>query len=295
MVSEEKDTTVDNTQDASGASEVRAPKSRRRPLLTGALVVAFVVVFIAAPMYLALQPKFMQRYTHFSGHYESWATSVHAKVACQRCHVAPTWTAQSVYAVRMLGEFYLSLVSPSRQPKLFPLPTNAACRSCHNDLRTISPSGDLNIPHRAHVDVLKMPCVQCHAALVHRKNPQGNHKPSMATCLKCHDGKQAKSECSACHTNKNLPLNHRAANWVVIHPEMQTKIDCKACHQWTANWCSECHAKRPKSHGANWRTTHGQVVKVHRNCEACHVGAFCAKCHGTVPQANFNPDLKLVR
>jgi hypothetical protein len=294
MVSEEKDTTVDSSHDASGAADSSGSK-RRRSILIAAVAAVLIVFFIAAPMYLALQPKFMQRYTHFTGHYESWSTSVHAKAACQRCHVSPSWTAQSVYGVRMLGEFYLSLVSPSRQPKLFPLPTNAACRSCHDNLRTISPSGDLNIPHRAHVDVLKMPCVECHSTLVHKENHLGNHRPSMATCLKCHDGKQAKSECSACHTNKNLPLNHRAADWVVIHPEMQTKVDCKACHQWTAHWCAECHAKRPKSHAANWRAKHGQVVKVRRNCEACHAPTFCVKCHGTVPQANFNPSLKLVK
>ena len=41
--------------------------------------------------------------------------------------------------------------SPSREPTLFDKPTNEACLSCHIDLRTVSPKGDLNIPHRAHV------------------------------------------------------------------------------------------------------------------------------------------------
>jgi CxxC motif-containing protein (DUF1111 family) len=40
---------------------------------------------------------------------------------------------------------------------------------------------------------------------------------------------------------------------------------------------------------------HGAKVKAHRNCEVCHTGAFCTRCHGTVPQLNFDPALKLVK
>ena len=294
-MSEEQDTSQKRTwRDALGDALRKNTPQHRRLLLIVAIVVLAVVVLGVIPGYIATQPKFMNRYTHFSAQYVAWSTSVHAKVPCQRCHVAPTWTAQTAYALRMLGEFYLSSVDPSRQPKLFPVPTNAACRSCHIDLRTVSPSGDLNIPHRAHVDVLKLQCVRCHLFLVHEKNPEGSHHPRMATCLTCHDGRQAKNACSTCHTNKLLPLNHRNPNWVVIHPQMQTKIDCKACHQWTVHWCAECHAKRPKSHTADWRVKHAQAVKTRRNCEACHEPTFCIRCHGEVPQLNYNPALKFV-
>ena len=52
-----------------------------------------------------------------------------------------------------------------------------ACSKCHVDLRTVSPSGDLNIPHRAHVAVLKMQCVECHDNLVHTTNAAGQPHP----------------------------------------------------------------------------------------------------------------------
>jgi hypothetical protein len=269
--------------------------ARRRFIVRAGIVAAVIVALAVVPAYIATRPGFMRRYSHFAPEYQSWSTSVHAQVPCQSCHVAPSFFAQAGYGFRMLGEFYLSTVNPSRQPALFPAPTNAACQSCHADLRTVSPSGDLNIPHRAHVNVLKLDCVKCHAFLVHKTNPKGTHTPSMATCLTCHDGKKAKNACSVCHANKGEPVSHRSLDWVIVHPQMQDKVDCKSCHAWTQNWCATCHAKRPKSHTVDWRTKHGQQVAVRRNCEACHDAAFCVKCHGEVPQRNFNPSLGLVK
>lgn len=273
---------------------VRAAGSRRKVLARAGLIVVLLVVFVFAPGYLATRPRYMQRYVGTDHAYDTWSKSVHASVSCQRCHISPKPVAQLGYDVRMLGEFYLSVVSASRQPALFAKPTNAACQSCHIDLRTVSPSGDLNIPHRAHVNVLKLQCIECHKYLVHALNPEGNHRPRMVTCLKCHDGKTAKSQCSACHTSKQEPLDHRSPDWVVVHPQRQNAENCQKCHKWTTNWCAKCHTKRPRSHGADWRTKHKFQVQKHRNCEACHKADFCARCHGELPTQNLNPNLKLV-
>jgi hypothetical protein len=296
-VSEEKDTSQKRTwRDRFSRGRDKRPMTpeRRRLLLIVGIAVLVIAVFVIVPSYVASQPSYLQRYSNYHAEYQTWSTSVHAQVPCQRCHVAPNRLAQVGYNVRMLGEFYVSIVARSRQPKLLGTPVNAACSSCHIDLRTVSPSGDLNIPHRAHVVVLNIPCVQCHSYLVHQKSPEGTHTPRMVACLKCHDGTQAKNSCSTCHTNKAAPASHRSADWVIVHPQAQT-AECRKCHQWTANWCAQCHAKRPKSHTADWRTKHGEQVKVRRNCEACHVAAFCVRCHGDVPQLNFNPALKLVQ
>lgn len=268
---------------------------RRRLAVRLWIAVAAGVLLLAIPTAIATQPKFLQRYSHYGPQYTTWSTSVHAQVACQRCHVRPGFVGQAVYDVRMLGEFYLSTVMPARQPALLTKPANSACLSCHYDMRTVSPSGDLNIPHRAHVNVLKMDCVTCHTYLVHETSPEGKHVPRMATCLTCHDGKKAKNACSTCHTNKRIPESHRQANWLAIHPQMQAKLNCKQCHQWTANWCADCHARRPKSHTVDWRAKHGAAVKVRRSCEACHAGPFCIRCHGVVPKLNANPSLTLVK
>ena len=95
-MSEEQDTGQKRTwRDALGDARRKNTPQHRRLLLVVAVAVLAVVLLGVIPGYIATQPKFMQRYTHFSAQYVTWSTSVHAKVPCQRRHVAPTWTAQT--------------------------------------------------------------------------------------------------------------------------------------------------------------------------------------------------------
>ncbi len=275
---------------------LRLTPGRRRLAARAGIAALVVAVFAILPGWYALQPGFLTRYPNLAASYKSWASSPkHSKVTCQSCHVAPDLPSQAVYDVRMLGEFYLSFVMPGRRLDVFATPTSAACSKCHVNLISVSPSGDLIIPHRAHTDVLRLECVRCHSDLVHQPNAAGKDIPVMATCLTCHDGTQAKNACTTCHTAKATPESHRAANWDTIHATQVDKVDCAKCHAWTANWCADCHARRPASHTATWRTDHPQAVKAHRNCEVCHTGSFCITCHGVVPQLNFDPALKLAQ
>jgi len=270
------------------------PHRRHRVLQVG-LVVLAVLVLLVLPGYLASRPSFFSKYPVLGHQYGPWSKSTHAEAGCESCHVSPSLVARAAYRVRMVGTFYASFVSRSKVPAVFATPTNEACLVCHSDLRSVSPAGDLQIPHRAHVTVLKMKCVACHTYLVHELSPEGKHTPPMIGCLKCHDGDKAKNACSACHTAKAAPATHSAADWLIVHGTHANDPACAACHKWKANWCADCHSKRPPSHTADWRNTHGAAIKVHRSCEACHDGAFCVRCHGVVPQLNFNPVLKVVK
>lgn len=267
---------------------------RRRSLMFRGVAALAITVLVLIPGYLSSRPVFFQRYANTQAQYRTWTESVHAKVPCQSCHVSPGLVAQTEFGATMLGEFYISRVLRSREPKILGTPANAACERCHIDLRTVSPSGDLNIPHKAHVDILKVRCVKCHEFLVHELSPEGKHTPRMLLCLECHDGDQAKDACSTCHTQKSVPANHRKADWLIVHPDKQAELDCASCHAWTEDWCVECHSRRPVSHVAKWRSKHGAAVEQRRNCEACHAADFCVRCHGEVPKLNFDPALKLV-
>ena len=268
---------------------------RRRLFIVGITVLALLLL-VVLPGYLALRPGFFGRFPSLSSKFQPWTKSTHALVACGSCHVSPGILAQGAYRARMVGEFYLSLVSRSGTPNLFPTPTNQACLVCHSDLRSVSPKGDLKMPHRAHVTVLKMQCVQCHSFLVHEKSPTGKHSPPMAACLRCHNGDTAKNGCSVCHTQKAAPETHKATDWTIIHPKQAAEpgAKCESCHKWTPNWCVDCHNRRPRSHTADWRKTHGAQIDKHRSCEACHKQDFCIQCHGEVPPVNLDPTLKLV-
>ena len=290
---EETDTAREDPADreAEGSAPATGRRLARRVVL--ALAVGLVLLLVLGG-YLAAQPRFFSRYPGLQPRYTPWAASTHAETGCEGCHVRPRTLDRAIYRVRMAGEFYASLVSRSRIPAVFATPTDEACLACHSDLRTVSPEGDLKIPHRAHVSVLKMRCVECHEFLVHEKSPEGRRTPPMAGCLRCHDGDRARNACSACHTDKDAPASHKAADWLVVHGRTSVGSDCIRCHKWAADWCSDCHSQRPRSHTADWRKIHGARIARHRSCEACHAGTFCIRCHGEVPGLNFDPSLKRV-
>jgi len=276
----------------------RAPEDAarlRRLILVVSAVLAALLVLVVVPGYLASQPGFFGGYPALAEQHGPWETSTHREAGCEGCHVPPGQLARAGYRVRMVGEFYLSLLPGTRRPDYFATPTNDACLACHSDLRTISPKGDLQIPHRAHITILKMECVACHNYLVHELSPVGKHAPTMAECLSCHDGDTAKDACTACHTQKAAPESHATEAWLVAHAAEAADPDCATCHKWTDDWCVDCHLDLPRSHGTDWRAVHGDRVAEHRNCEACHEAEYCVPCHGETPQLNYDPTLELVR
>lgn len=272
------------------------PVARRRLLRAGLALLGIVGVLIV-PGYLATRPGFIGNSAGMEGTLDTLSVSGHANVSCQGCHVRPGLVSQGRWTARMLGEYYLSAVTNGRTIDTLERPGNDACGGCHMDLRTVSPSGDLMIPHRAHVDVLEMECVTCHEYLVHEERPEGGHKPRMVTCMQCHDGVQAQESCHTCHTEKGIPETHKAADWLVTHPSQGDADTCDPCHAWRDDWCADCHSRRPASHVERWRSLHGETVladKSGRNCEACHDDEFCIRCHGEVPAVNFDSALTRV-
>lgn len=270
------------------------PKMSRSRAIKVGMVVLAVLALVVGPAYLTSRSGYFAQFPGLADQYKPWSTSSHLEAGCEGCHIRPDVFSRAKYRARMVGEFYLSLVS-AHEPDVFGKPTNRACVACHSDLRTVSPKGDLQIPHRAHITLLKMKCIACHDYLVHEKSPEGKHTPPMAGCLRCHDGDTAKDSCTACHTEKAAPLTHRAKDWSIVHAQEAKDPRCNSCHKWTANWCADCHSRRPKSHGDDWRAVHGLRVKTHRGCEACHAAPFCVRCHGEVPALNFDPTVKLAQ
>lgn len=258
------------------------------------LAVTAILVLVVVPGVLAYRSEFFARYPALETRYRTWAISTHAEAPCRSCHLRPAPLAEAVYPVRLLGAFYVSLVSRTNPPNVFASPTNEACLSCHSDLRSVSPKGDLQIPHKAHVNVLEMRCVQCHKYLVHERSHEGKHDPPMRLCLECHDGDTAEDACTACHTSKAAPRSHTRTDWLVVHPVESTTQDCASCHGWREDWCVECHRDRPRSHGNDWRAVHGNGLDKHRSCEACHKPSFCVRCHGVYPARGIDPGLRLV-
>jgi len=245
-------------------------------------VALVVIVLLVLPVYSTLQPAYYDRYPSLRVRMANWRVSTHALVPCSGCHVNPGVGGFLSFAVRSIPAFYSQLLVGPQSTNLLQVPDRSACQKCHTSYREVSAAGDLLIPHRAHVEVLKINCPVCHKNLVHSLNAAGYNKPEMQTCLSlCHNGVKATNQCSKCHTQKIVPPSHLAKNWLDIHPTMTTTINCAQCHAWAPNYCRECHSHRPPSHVGNWKQLHGAraTARGTKGCLFCHGAAFCAKCH----------------
>jgi hypothetical protein len=259
----------------------RKPNRRRRALIGGGFAL-FVIVLLVLPVFSTLQPGYYGRYPDLRVRIDHWRSSTHARISCIECHVEPGVRGFAEFAIESIPTFYSQMLEGSNQNNMLEAPGILACQKCHTNFRQVSPDGDLLIPHRAHVEVLKVECVVCHKSLVHSENTQGFNRPEMSMCFDtCHDGVQATDECVKCHTRKATPKSHTAANWLEVHSRKVESTDCGSCHSWTPDYCDECHQKRPKSHAGNWKTDHQiRAKKSSTGCLVCHGGEkFCKTCH----------------
>jgi hypothetical protein len=240
-----------------------------------------LAVALVLPVVSTLQPGYYDRYPDLRMPMEEWRTSTHGLMSCGSCHIEPGVRGFVAFAAQSIPAFYSQLVFGPSDTNLLGAPSAAACQKCHTTYRAASPDGDLLIPHKAHIEVLKLECTTCHQRLVHHENPLGINRPAMTGCLdRCHNGVAATQECAKCHTRKNVPESHKQDNWAEIHQQESKKTDCGECHGWTPDFCDECHKERPRGHEGNWKTLHAaQAAEGSDGCYFCHQEAFCNECH----------------
>lgn len=269
--------------DAPTTEETDGPRVRKRPLfpVRSALFVALVVA-VVLPGVSTLAPGYYERYDDLASRMDNWRASTHARIPCSGCHIEPGLSGYLTYGARSVPAFYSQLVFGPAPTNLFQVPTRAACQKCHTSYRQVSASGDLLIPHKAHVEVLRLACAVCHKDLVHTRTPEGFNEPKMSTCLTlCHDDVKATNSCAKCHTAKQVPESHKTVDWLRVHSSRTETTDCGRCHAWSPDYCGKCHAKRPRSHAGNWKREHQVRARVRgpKGCLSCHGSGFCKECH----------------
>ena len=203
----------------------------------------------------------------------------------------------------------------------------ARCDACHVDARgggwmpgsdggvvepprVAMPRPNLKFNHRLHAS-RGIGCALCHTAAAGQGMVTRADLPMMASCLGCHDGKQATARCSACHlTEPDGRLRVQLATAATIaaggsgllqpsgalrgfdahgptfrRDHAQAGRDekyCLSCHR--RNECVDCHGgvvRPPDIHPADYVSLH--VVDARRNvpdCSSCHrLQTFCVGCH----------------
>jgi hypothetical protein len=179
----------------------------------------------------------------------------------------------------------------------------------------VIPPPNIKMNHKIHVDK-GIACTTCHGSMKEiQVATRDNALPHMGTCLNCHDGSKAPSECRTCHlagkngklittfgTGELKPAGHfrndaHDDHYLQTHA-MTARGDeayCGQCHE--DKFCLACHSgvSRPLSiHPNNWVLTH--PLSARRNnptCNSCHrTQTFCLDCHKrmkVVKAIEFNP------
>jgi c(7)-type cytochrome triheme protein len=204
----------------------------------------------------------------------------------------------------------------------------ARCDACHVDgatgakwtpganatvepARVVLARPNLKFNHKLHA-ARGIACALCHASADMQQAPVTRADlPTMATCLGCHDGKQATARCSACHLTepdgrlrtKLVSVATMAAGGTgpLVPSGSLRGIDahgptfrrdhaiagrdesyCLSCHR--RSECIDCHGgvvKPPDIHPSDYVSLH--AVDARRNtpdCSACHrTQSFCVGCH----------------
>ncbi|RME45118.1 MAG: cytochrome C [Deltaproteobacteria bacterium] len=199
-------------------------------------------------------------------------------------------------------------VEAKEPQKAVPRSDCAACHEGFDPRKAPKPepvflvAAHLQFSHEAHLD-RGIECAACHGDFTRVGRATVAQLPRMATCLGCHDGRQAPDACGTCHLLRpdgKLRVvfpegvlkpaghfkgdNHFSPMWQREHGKIAGRWEtyCMNCH--TRSDCTECHegnVKPASIHPNDWVTIHPRAA-INRTlrCENCHTSErFCRDCH----------------
>ena len=199
-----------------------------------------------------------------------------------RCHVEPGAKGFLTFAAEVGPRLLLTACSWARRARTCSKASDrAACQKCHTNYRQVSPSGDLLIPHRAHVAVLKMNCVACHKDLVHSANREASTAPRWRRASQVprrRHGDQPVHRLPHPQADSREPHAEGLAGGPRRRPRPRTAARVTTGHPTTATTATRS-VRRPTS--ATGRRTTGLHAKQRgEGCLVCHGGEkFCKECH----------------
>ncbi len=228
----------------------------------------------------------------------------HAKVGatCEGCHLAATASTSAAdnlippeAACRVCHK--IDRAQPTKAVPAGQAP--ARCDACHVASSTGAEAGDgrwmptrpvdqpprvllahpnLKFNHRLHA-ARGMACSLCHAGAENVAVVTRADLPLMATCLGCHDGKQATARCTACHLAE--------ADGRV---KVRLATAATAAVGGTGLLMPSGSLKGLDAHGPTFRRDHNQIGREETYCLTCHRRNDCIDCHGgVVPPPDIHP------
>ncbi|MHB1404931.1 MAG: cytochrome c3 family protein [Desulfitobacteriaceae bacterium] len=272
------------------------------------IIAGFLALGIVGTIKVTSLPSFCGSCHEMNPEYATWQASAHDKIACVKCHIEPGIMPLVKDKVEALNQVFEHVTKRYYLPLEIkkPIP-NSVCESCHTEARTITPSGDIKIPHDKHL-AQGIACVTCHSGVAHgtiserqvtidgnferwnstlgRQNMVSSFRTlDMNQCLECHKERKAPQECKTCHTKIVPPPSHQTPAWVQngVHGQeaFQSTTQCNKCHNNTLAF-NAVHRSDPVTEYARSNTL---CVTCHLKKPASHNVSWVAQ-HGNPASKN---------
>jgi hypothetical protein len=251
----------------------------------------------------------------------AWRADAHSGVSCYACHARPGLMG----AARAAAEGGLRAVLSAATSATRAVAYEDRCLDCHEDISSGVTAGPVRMRH-SDVIAAAYPCLSCHADVGHsslEREPLPVVRSRMSTCLGCHDGIDASSDCTLCHDappsdTPGVPIAGTTPAPLTCEggchaPEVEARcVDCHGlklphpidfmrqhaslsaaspslcgrCHETAGrNGACDCHGEA-NVHGTfnEWFPQHGASARTSWPGGClCHDITFCHWCHDRVP------------
>jgi hypothetical protein len=198
----------------------------------------------------------------------------HGDVACVRCHEGGNPVASVSISVAPRLIHMAEAVRGIDNPGGFGAANSRACERCHSDIITRVTENEFRALRMSHVEPVDAGavCLDCHGLDSH--GAVSGAIGGMDSCLRCHDGSTAASECSTCHTGDVSRAVVVRSNKLGIEPrQLIAKPDCYSCHDPAG--CDACHGVR-LPHPEEYQVRHMRDAAIDlwdnqgKTCFSCH-------------------------
>ncbi len=160
---------------------------------------------------LTNSPAFCSSCHEMAPEYSTFTASAHNNITCVQCHIKPGAINMLTHKMKSMKEVYYHVTGVPKQivQTEDEAVSDENCLQCHSKNRLVTPSGDLKVNHKGHLEE-GVPCISCHAGVVHAKmaargintdEVRGEYtkekaekimekkylSPNMGSCIDCHD------------------------------------------------------------------------------------------------------------
>ena len=274
-----------------GSRDAARSDGRRRGIRSAYLVWGLLLVLggmLLAADQFATAPSTCARCHETAPSVVTHTLSNHAEVDCMSCHGGSGLTGAIATRARAAGNLVAHVVHA--RPDLSTSVANTECLGCHEEVTAgVRELRGIRVRHADFIQ-LGARCLDCHGAVGHSPKPGFLRRPTMDTCLSCHDGVTASTECKTCHTTDIAVAQGIPEGYPKVH--LAEDRSCGGCHP--LELCTACHGlEMPHTATFAEPEQHASLAafdKKENVCYRCHTPDECLRCHQAF--AAHGPDWK---